>query len=305
MIIIKSITVFTPTYNRKENLKKCYTSLLKQTNQDFIWQIVDDGSTDDTESLVNKWKTEKKIEIEYIKKENGGKASSINLSLSKTVTPLWLTLDSDDYLFSNAIHLVLKKYSRIKNNNQICGMIALRSNPDGTPMQNQQIPSDIEYATQNYIRYILGIPPEYMHVFKTDIIKQYPYPIIKDENYIPLSYVFDQIDQKYKYLILHAPLMVCEYQKGGITKSKRNLIKKNPKGYTLYKKQLMKLSPNFITKIKASANFTTGCLLGGSRNGWLKDSPNKILTILTSPIGLADYIIRYILKFSYNPELSY
>lgn len=299
-----SITVFTPTFNRKENLKDCYNSLLKQTNKDFIWQIVDDGSTDDTETLVNKWINEEKIKIIYIQKKNGGKASSINVSLSETESTLWMTLDSDDYLFPNAIEIILNEYPKIESNKNICGMFALRSTPDGEPMQKAKIPEKVKYSTQNYIRYNLEIPPEYMHVFKTNIIKQFPYPIIEGENYIPLSYVFDQIDQDYEYLILHQPLMVCEYQEDGITNTKRNLIKKNPKGYTLYKKQLIKLAPDFKTKIKASANYITGCILSRDKN-WLKNAPHKGYVLLASPIGLADYIIRYVFDVSYNPELSY
>lgn len=299
-----SITVFTPTYNRMENLKNCYTSLLKQTNKDFIWQIVDDGSTDQTESLVKEWVAEEKLEIVYIKKKNGGKASSINVSLEETESPLWVTLDSDDYFFPEAIQTILDNIHNIAGKKNVCGMFALRSQPNGEPMQKQTIPEAVQYATQNKIRYELGIPPEYMHVFKTEVARKYPYPLIEGENYIPLSYVFDQIDQEYEYFILHEPLMVCEYQEGGITNTKRNLIKKNPKGYTLYKRQLIELAPDFKTKVKASANYVTGCIL--SRDGhWLKNAPNKGIALLSAPIGVADYLIRYVGNVSYNPELSY
>ena len=44
----KFITIITPTYNRATNLRSLYRSLLSQTNNNFIWLIVDDGSTDDT-----------------------------------------------------------------------------------------------------------------------------------------------------------------------------------------------------------------------------------------------------------------
>ena len=53
------ITVVTPTYNRSSNLVDCYNSLLKQENKNFIWMIIDDGSTDDTKKIVKKWKTDK------------------------------------------------------------------------------------------------------------------------------------------------------------------------------------------------------------------------------------------------------
>ena len=48
------ISIFTPTYNRAKCLERCYRSLLKQTNRNFVWLIIDDGSTDDTKEFINK-----------------------------------------------------------------------------------------------------------------------------------------------------------------------------------------------------------------------------------------------------------
>ena len=49
------LTVFTPTYNRAHTLGRTYESLCKQKCKEFIWLIVDDGSTDQTKELVRKW----------------------------------------------------------------------------------------------------------------------------------------------------------------------------------------------------------------------------------------------------------
>ena len=54
-------------------LGKVYESLLRQTDERFSWLIVDDGSTDNTEELVNMWMQEKRIEIIYFKQDNQGK----------------------------------------------------------------------------------------------------------------------------------------------------------------------------------------------------------------------------------------
>ena len=66
------ITVFTPTYNRCDTLKRLYKSLLNQNCKDFCWLIVDDGSADDTQKLVSKWIDENKISIRYYRQENQG-----------------------------------------------------------------------------------------------------------------------------------------------------------------------------------------------------------------------------------------
>ena len=48
----KRLTVFTPAYNRAYTLHLGYEALLRQTCRDFVWLIVDDGSTDNTRQLV-------------------------------------------------------------------------------------------------------------------------------------------------------------------------------------------------------------------------------------------------------------
>ncbi|MEG1256980.1 glycosyltransferase [Clostridium sp.] len=286
------LTIFTPTYNREKQLSKCYESLLEQTSKNFVWQVIDDGSTDETEKFINKMKADEMIDIIYIKKENGGKVSAINLSLERCSTELWVCLDSDDFLTNNAVEIILKNYEKIKYDEKVCGLIALRSNPDFTPMHKLSIPRGIKYATLRKIRYELGIPPEYVFAYKTNIISQYPYPIIKGEKFMALSYVFDQIDQKYKYLVMHEPLMVCEYFEDGISKNKRKLIKKNPKGYTIYKRQALELSPNLKLRIKECILYITGCILSNDKN-CINNSPYKFLTILCYPLGWLLYMNMY------------
>ena len=62
------LTIITPTYNRAHTLRKAYESLCDQTNKSFIWLVIDDGSTDETEKLVQSFQKENKIEIQYEKK---------------------------------------------------------------------------------------------------------------------------------------------------------------------------------------------------------------------------------------------
>ena len=97
------ITIITPTYNREKKLTKAYKSLVKQTDKNFEWLVVDDGSTDNTKDLINKFKKEKKIKIRYIYKENGGKHTALNVGTQKAKGELLLILDSDDYLDVKAV----------------------------------------------------------------------------------------------------------------------------------------------------------------------------------------------------------
>ena len=88
MLKQKSLTVFTPTFNRAYCLGQLYTSLVNQTNHDFVWMIIDDGSSDTTKELVQSWIDEQKIEINYLYKENGGMHSAHNVAYQNITT--WL-----------------------------------------------------------------------------------------------------------------------------------------------------------------------------------------------------------------------
>lgn len=97
------LTIFTPTYNRAHLLPNLYQSLLNQKRVDFEWLIVDDGSTDGTEELVNQWIEEAVLTIRYFRKENSGKHTAINKGVQLAKGELFLIVDSDDVLAENAL----------------------------------------------------------------------------------------------------------------------------------------------------------------------------------------------------------
>ena len=83
---MKKITVFTPTYNRAYCLGQCYESLIRQTNNNFIWLIIDDGSSDKTKELVEKSRSK----FEEVKQnlENKGtmdKVRNVQLKIDDTI----------------------------------------------------------------------------------------------------------------------------------------------------------------------------------------------------------------------------
>ena len=66
---MQTLTVFTPAYNRAHTIGRTYKSLCSQKCKDFVWLIVDDGSTDNTAELVKDWiSKDNGFEIQYIKK---------------------------------------------------------------------------------------------------------------------------------------------------------------------------------------------------------------------------------------------
>ena len=98
------ITVFTPTFNRGHLIDTLYQSLLKQTNKDFEWIVIDDGSTDRTEAYFTEILAKHNpFEIIYRTQPNGGKHRAINAGVQIAKGELFFIVDSDDYLTEDAI----------------------------------------------------------------------------------------------------------------------------------------------------------------------------------------------------------
>ena len=125
------LTVFTPAYNRAYTLPRTYESMKQQKNTDFIWLIVDDGSSDNTAELVKQWQAENNgFEIRYIYKENGGMHTAHNTAYENIHTELNTCIDSDDKLAPGAVRTILDKWEQVRDMGY-AGIIALDSDFDG------------------------------------------------------------------------------------------------------------------------------------------------------------------------------
>lgn len=123
----KSITIITPTYNRAHTLQRVYDSLLRQTFQDFVWLIMDDGSTDETKQLVDEFVQEKKIEIHYIYHENQHKFITVFEGVKKVKTPYFMVVDSDDSYPQTSLEVLFDEVERINNQDEYISVWAYRN----------------------------------------------------------------------------------------------------------------------------------------------------------------------------------
>ena len=130
----RKLTIFTPIYNRAYCLNNCYQSMRRQKNKRFIWIIVDDGSTDNLESLVSEWIVdESEFQIEYYRKENGGMYTAYNLAFEHIITDYWMCIDSDDWLADDAVNRIYDAIDYVeKKKLSICGIVGLDALQDGT-----------------------------------------------------------------------------------------------------------------------------------------------------------------------------
>lgn len=291
------LCVFTPTYNRATILGDCYQCLLKQSSKDFQWMIIDDGSVDNTESIVRKWIEENLIDIQYIKKENQGKIRAIEDSLRICENPLWLCLDSDDTLFPNAIETILSKYDLLFSDAKCCGLYGVRYTFDGTPMQGRkytkkisELPEKIQFMEG---RYKYRIPPEYCLVYKTDIIRKYKYPHFGGEKFIPESSVYCLMDNDgYYYYSIKKPLMTCEYRDDGLSNNYYRNVSKYPRGYTYTQGVITDNCTYLYGVIRGAICYQAGRILGGNSYNYKKQN-RRIIAAIMKPMGYLLWKYRY------------
>ena len=247
---MKKITIFTPTYNRLKYLGRLYQSLINQTYKNFEWLVVDDGSTDDTESWFAEILLEKKIEIKYLKTQNGGKHRAINKGIELASGELFFIVDSDDYLIEGALEKIIEWEKTIESNSNIIGVVGLRGYS-----ANEMIGQSFKGKYKDLLIYdreknkILGDKAE---VYYTDILKKYKFPEIKSENFISEAVVWNKIAMDgYKLRYFNEIIYICEYLEEGLTRNIERKYRENPKGFLEYIKQLLYINRlNILNKIK-------------------------------------------------------
>lgn len=232
------LSILTPTYNRAELLKRAYLSLKNQTNLNFEWIVVDDGSTDKTKEVVDKFvKEQTKFKILYFAQENLGKCAAINLGVQNISGEYCLILDSDDYLTDDAVETVYGWIKDIDGISNMAGVSGLRgwSNKDGAI--GGHIKKEFIDCT-NIERKKYGLLGDKAEIYKTEILRKYPFPKFENENFLSEACVWDLIaNDGYKIRWYNKIIYKCEYLEGGLTKGINNeMLLKNFQGYTYYVK---------------------------------------------------------------------
>lgn len=281
------LTVFTLTYNRAYCLHKCYESLLRQKCKDFEWLIVDDGSTDNTKEIIDKWIFENKIPIRYIYKKNGGMHSGYNTAYDNIDTELAVCIDSDDYMTDDAVKLITEYWTKNKNDSY-AGIVGLDITSDGKVI-GKELPNQKSMTVYDYYNRLNGKGDKKM-VYRPELIRPFRSPEYEGEKLFPTCYKYFMVDLNYEMLILNKPLCVVEYMPDGYTQNIIKTYKKNLNSYIYYRKFILNY-PNatFKHKFRFAVHYVAECMLKSEKK-WFKNAPKKHIVICAIPMGFCLYI---------------
>ena len=291
---MKTLTVFTPTFNRAYCLGELYKSLLRQKNTDFKWLIIDDGSSDGTDKLVESWQSEGKIEIQYYYKSNGGMHTAHNAAYELLETELNMCIDSDDYLTDDAVEKILDFWNKNKSEN-VGAIYALDATKSGEIL-GEKYPDDLK-SFQGWGCKIVVYNGGKIHnvvgdkkcIAVTKYLKKYPpIPVFEGEKFYSLYWKQHFLERDYKILILNEPVCIVEYMPDGASMNKFKQYFTNARGFQHMRIMLMKISPTFKLRFMECIHYINSSIILKDKQFFSKSS-NKLLTILAIPFGIVLY----------------
>lgn len=283
------LTVFTPAYNRADLLTRCYESMCKQTNKNFLWMIVDDGSTDNTREISESWiQNTKDFQVIYIYKENGGLHTAYNTAIANIDTELCVCIDSDDFMPDNAVGLILDFWKK-NGSDQYAGIVGLDFNMDGNVI-GDMLP---DIKSVNLIGLFTGkyniVNGDRTNVVRTELYKKYaPMKVFKGEKNFNPHYMHLQISEEYDFLVLNENLRFVDYQETGMSNSMLKQYRSSPNSFAEIRKLYLSFKDtSFKFKIKHSIHLASSCILAKKTMSSVKDNPYKLLSVIALPFGFA------------------
>ena len=272
---MKTLTVFTPTFNRAYTLHKCYESLKRQSSKDFVWLIVDDGSSDDTKEIVDKWISENEIEIRYHYQKNQGMHGAHNTAYELIDTEINTCIDSDDYMTDDAVEKIVE-FWKSNRHRGLAGFVALDAYENGEII-GTKLPSDVRETT-------------YFDI----------YNIFEGEKYVSLAYKYARFDDNYKLGIMNEVVCIVEYMEDGSSLNMFKQYRRNPKGFAFIRIENMK-NPRISSKnkFKECIHYVSSSIMIGNKK-FLSEVPCKFRTIIAIPFG----VVLYFYILSKTPDIN-
>lgn len=281
---MKSLTVITATYNRAYCLHQVYESLLRQDCTDFVWLVIDDGSSDETRDLVHRWAIDKRVEIEYIYQPNGGMHVARNTAYANTRTPLSVVIDSDDWMADGAVERIID-FWRENQRDDVAGMISHNVDPNGI-LIGSEMPLGVSSCTIADFFGRHGGRGDKKFIYRSDLIRLNPYPVFPGEKYFPASYKFRLLDQRFKMLLMDSVTCVVDNNASSQGRSRYLHYQSCSRGFAFYRNEMLRIDKNPRRNLRTAIHYVAESRFAGEKN-YIKNASRKGYVIVALPAGVA------------------
>lgn len=209
------LTVLTPTFNRRRELRKLFESLQDQPEEIFTWLVVDDGSTDGTGAAVAEWARKAAFEIQYLHKPNGGKHTAVNAGVDAVRTPFVVIVDSDDWLAAGAVAGMVDAWSEVGNPSafsDVRGLFSQNGAVVGKAYEADVVDSDAFTA-----RFWDGVHGDRVAVYRVACLREFPFPESWQRKYVTEDLVWFRVSHRYRTRYVNRTWAYKTYAPGGLT----------------------------------------------------------------------------------------
>ena len=203
--VMVDISIIVPIYNASKYLDKCIDSLVKQTKKELEFILINDGSTDDSESIIKSYSDKR---IKYFKRSNHGIGKTRNFGISKSTGKYIMFLDSDDYLEKNACEVLYK--TALKEHSDLLVFDFYRvENKLNSVIIKDFAPSSLEKNPKILLYINLGISNK---MFGTELIKNNNIRFVENLKYEDAPFVVEallnaqkifKLNKKLHYYVIH------------------------------------------------------------------------------------------------------
>ena len=291
------LSIFTATYNRAYVLPKLYESLCLQSCHDFEWILIDDGSSDESVPMIQQWlKKQNPFKINFIQVKHGGKNRALNKAIFVARGDFFLIVDSDDYLKENAVKWIYSIIPSMEDNDLFAGFSGVRCRNNGDYIRLPEFNGMPYIDCLNIERSKYRLDADMAEVYKTCILRKYPFPECDGETFVPENVVWDQIAlDGYRLRWFDKKIYVCEYLDDGLTKNWNNLRMKNPLGFAMSANTYLKYAKGIYAKLQLIGEILYCCFLKNDFS-FLKKTVYPKISYMLLPVGFFYYLFRRIKK---------
>ncbi len=197
---MNKITIITPTFNRAKTLPKVFESLLHQSFKDFLWIILDDGSTDNTAEVAENFQLHNPFfEIIYKKDKNRHKFLTVLEGVKMVKTPYFMVVDSDDIYPENSLEILISEAEKIENKDKFIGVMGLSADENGK-IVGDKYPNNGFDGSIFEMRYKYKVRGDKFGIFITKTyqreVSDKDFSHYEGKGYIPQSVIFNEYDAR-------------------------------------------------------------------------------------------------------------
>ncbi|KMM83997.1 hypothetical protein SAMN04490203_1657 [Pseudomonas taetrolens] len=248
------ITVLTATYNRAYTLARLYESLERQTNKQFEWVVVDDGSTDNSKALLDGFQQTATFPMRVVEQRNSGKHVAINTGVALAGREWIFLVDSDDALPPDAIEMFLSdvKDSTRENSVGYCYRKAdLAGNMVGNVITAPRLAEPVS-PTEAAALY----QGDLAYIFRREAMLKHPFPTFEGEKFVPELLIWNRLsDEGSIQYFDHKIIYLCEYLEDGYSANFAQNLRRNPRGFGVYYKHQIGREKSLTRKVKCLVRY--------------------------------------------------